>query len=152
MADIITTKYKEFTINYDELDNLWVGYLGKDGDKVNSSASLSGLKKLLDKYGQAEKKFKRVEIISSSGWRRKANLNGFATGVITSITDDSYLWITWHEKVREKVYSGDKVWLDTPENRDKTKEYADLEDRIEELREAQKQILNSMEHFKPSEG
>lgn len=145
MSDTIKTQYKDFEIEYNENEDVWIGKL--EGNEVNRSNSLVSLRKLLDKFNKDNDKFERVNVISYDSYHGKREDDGFFYGTVTSVSDNGEPWVTWKNKRREKVYRSKKLYLDTPENRSKIESYNEIRQQIDDLRNKQNDILDSMERF-----
>lgn len=142
--------YKGYEIKFNERKEEWEGFL--DDEEVASDVKLSELKKKLDKHKKKEQAFERVEIFGEA--HSYGNEGPFKEGVITSVSGDWSVWVTWKgvswkgKDKREKRFGGGGLYLKTPENLSKREAYEALQRKIEALEEEQKKLLDSMETFK----
>jgi hypothetical protein len=135
----IKQEYGKFIITYNEERAEWIGNLGDT--IVARSAKLSELRKRLDNHEESEKKFVRIPVFCWQ-WQK------WIEGIVTSVSNDGDVWVSWADKTRSKAYLTTDLYLVIPENIRKRDEWDRLQVDIDRLKESQEDILKAMKKFK----
>ena len=144
--DNLTQEYGEFTITYNEHNDLWTGNLC--GTEVHRSSKLSDLKKALDRHHEKEYKFTRVPIFKRAcGFSSPEN---WTDGEITSQTAEGHFWVTWKDGGRSKVgqFGAHDLFAVTAANLDARKNWDGLQAKIDVLQADQEKLMNRMRPVK----
>ena len=132
MSEIITVKYKGYTIQFLEYSEVWEVKIGED---AYSNESLKNVKEHIDRLNK--KDFKRFKVISTR-WSE------IEVVTVTSVDDKGYYWVIDKTGNRKKV-SPECVCVYNDKNLDIVKQGAECEKQINRLNEKISKLKEQLE-------
>ena len=138
------TTYKGFKIEFDSYFGKYTAY-DKDGDIIKETTTETKVKEYLDSYVRGKKKI-NIPIIQGINYREVSIKFGKITSIVSYNRDDkvSEVWINVNGD-RRKEYI-DRIYADTPENREKMNEIIEILRKINILSKEREEIEKTLTH------